>query len=968
MDSGPLLSTLLGWAVVLPLLSFWVILVFARPLGRNAGYVAIAAIGGACLISFVSLFIWLGSNWPPEPHHGHHADAGHGEHEGDDQHGEEKHGEKSKHDDHKAGIAPVPAGTHFVAHLLQAETKTGEHPETAPSTAAESTTAESKRGPYAGEYYVLGKFGDLRLNISYYIDSLTVCMFCMVTLIATLIHIYATGYMHDELHDITDHEVTLANGSELHRPGRYPRFFQYLSLFCFSMLGLVLSGNIAMVFVFWELVGICSYFLIGFYIERKSASNAANKAFIVNRVGDFGMIIGLMAIWSSVGTFSFGHYTVEDADREEPYEVASLFDEVQHVAVADAVGHEMNKVVPPIGMAIDGSRQKVETIIDEHRFPGGLDAAKSEIASQSRQWQMDGAGYWLLVVGGIGIFCGCVGKSAQFPLHVWLPDAMEGPTPVSALVHSATMVAAGVYLAGRFYPFFVPEVLLVIAIVGAITLFLAASIALTAVDIKRVLAYSTVSQLGYMMLSIGLGGWAAGMMHLITHAFFKSLLFMCSGSVIHAVHTNDMRHMGGLLKKMPVTAITMLVGCLAIAGVGVPFLIGFSGYYSKDHILEQGYLFSLQSGSPYAALFFAIAAGGAAMTAFYMFRLWYLTFVGKPRDEARYEHAHESPPSMYMPLVILAVFAIAVAWDWKNLGYALFAAVFFIAKGWNEGWFKSGVRSQEPGASGHESDHSHGHDTTHHSPLTAHHDHHGPTLTLTPGWVLTIVVVTVLAGWFFQVTVGPKIEKISIGGNPLGNLTLAQLLEDSRPAGTLASTAASWMDWKWPGELDSHADNIVRPVTLLATGTWIFGITLASLMYFLGYLSPAEVRRQFAPIYTLLWNKWYFDELYDFVFVKPTHVISRFVAGIDKRWIDGLIDALAAATTWFSKQWDLIVDRGIVDFAANLLAGWTYSTGLSLRSIQTGRIRQYAMFIVLGAIGVFVFIYIFLLPALAAGK
>src|SRR5262245_5601115 len=232
---------------------------------------------------------------------------------------------------------------------------------------------------------------------------------------------------------------------------------------------------------------------------------------------------------------------------------------------------------------------------------------------------------------------------------------MGGPTPVSALVHSATMVAAGVYLVGRFYPAFTPEVLLVIAIIGAITLFLAASIAITAVDIKRVLAYSTISQLGYMMLAIGLGGWVAGMMHLITHAFFKSLLFMCSGSVIHAVHTNDMRKMGGLLNKMPVTAITMLIGCLAIAGVAVPFVVGFSGYYSKDAILEQAFSFWQENyRTPYAGVFFVLAVLGAAMTTCYMFRMWFLTFVGQPRDEHAYDHAHESPPVMYLPLVILS--------------------------------------------------------------------------------------------------------------------------------------------------------------------------------------------------------------------------------------------------------------------------------------------------------------------------
>ena len=967
MDTGSLLSTLLGIAVLLPLASFACILILANKLGRSASHIAVSAIGGACVLSFLSLFVWLGSNWPPEPAH-HHDAAAHGEH-GDAHEGE--HGADKAAGEHHGWRPESPGGPLTVYYLLQAGSEDAAHPESAAASSGHPAEDESTAGPYAGEYWVLGRFGDLRINISYYIDSLTVCMFCMVTLIATLIHLYAIGYMHDELHDITDHEVHTSAGDALHRPGRFPRFFQYLSLFCFSMLGLVLAGNIAMVFVFWELVGICSYFLIGFYIERKTASNAANKAFIVNRVGDFGMIIGLMALWSGVGTFSFGAYSVQDKDQEKPYEVRSLFAEVDRVASEGADHAATFTVLPPAGMAIEGSREKVETIVAEHaHIPNGHLAARSEIRSQSQQWRVQGAGYWLLVVAGIGIFCGCVGKSAQFPLHTWLPDAMEGPTPVSALVHSATMVAAGVYLVGRFYPVFCPEVLLVIAVIGAITLFLAATIAITANDIKRVLAYSTISQLGYMMLSLGLGGWLAGMMHLITHAFFKSLLFMCSGSVIHAVHTNDMRYMGGLLKKMPVTAITMLVGCLAIAGVGIPFLIGFSGYYSKDFILEQAYLFSLESGSPYAIFFFAVAASGAAITAFYMFRLWYLTFAGKPRDEARYDHAHESPPIMYMPLVILAVFAIAVAWDWKLIGYGLFAAVFFLAKGWNDGWFTSAADGHGHGHDDHAHGHAHDeHGHEEHPPIHEAHSHHGPTLTLTPAWVLTMLVVTVMAGALFQFTVGPKIEKIAFGANrPLGNVTLAQLLEDSRPANMLGDTPARWMAWIWPNEHASHEDSIRYPVTLLATGTWLFGITLASLMYLLGYLNPADVRRQFAPIYNLLWNKWYFDELYDFLFVRPTLVLSRVASGIDRRWIDGLIDGTAAVAISFSKLWDAIVDRGIVDFSANLLAGWTYSTGLSLRSVQTGRIRQYAMFIVLGAIAVFAFVYIFLLPELAHGS
>ena len=317
----------------------------------------------------------------------------------------------------------------------------------------------------------------------------------MVTLIASCVHIYAIGYMHDELHDYVDHEVTLADGDHLHRRGRFHRFFQYLSLFSFSMLGICISGNLAMTFVFWELVGICSYFLIGFYIERKSASTAANKAFIVNRIGDFGMIIGLMALWATLGTFSFGDEPMGWQRRSPACSACSTIETAEPRSIcADGM------------IAIAVRRQII--VQRPNRTGGGRRGCEGQgrraaEARPSTKW-----GHWLLVVAGVGIFCGCVGKSAQFPLHVWLPDAMEGPTPVSALVHSATMVAAGVYLVGRFYPVFAPEVLLVIAIIGCITLFIAATIAITAVDIKRVLAYSTVSQLGYMMLALGsAAGW-----------------------------------------------------------------------------------------------------------------------------------------------------------------------------------------------------------------------------------------------------------------------------------------------------------------------------------------------------------------------------------------------------------------------------------------------------------------------------
>src|SRR5436190_3819060 len=303
------LQTIYGAAVLLPLLSFFTILIFARQLGRAAAVIATGAILVAGVLSFCGLYLWLNEHFPQSVHHGGHSAV----HEEGGEHSHENHGEKKESEvrnQKSEGSLPLS----MVALVQEpAAGWTGMH--------ATGEAAHSDPRPvYTGEYYTLGQFGPLRVTISYYIDALTVVMFCMVTLIATCIHFYAIGYMHDELSDVTDKEVALSTGDVLHRPGRFPRFFQYLSLFCFSMLGLVLSGNIAMVFVFWELVGICSYFLIGFYIERKSASTAANKAFIVNRIGDFGMIIGLMVIWSTLGTFAFGDITRTDADGNQTTE------------------------------------------------------------------------------------------------------------------------------------------------------------------------------------------------------------------------------------------------------------------------------------------------------------------------------------------------------------------------------------------------------------------------------------------------------------------------------------------------------------------------------------------------------------------------------------------------------------------------------------------------------------------------
>lgn len=732
MDLSTTLPTLLGIAWLLPLASFVMIVFFGKHMGSHGKGAAILACGAiitACVLSVVALLLW----------HQHFPFPASGSHEAVEEH----------------AASAVPPEFH-------------------------------------GQWYTLAKVGKLSLTIGYYVDALTVAMFAMVTLIASCIHVYAFGYMHEELHDVTDHEVTLADGHHLHRPGRFHRFFQYLSLFCFSMLGLVISGNLAMTFVFWELVGICSYFLIGFYFERKSASTAANKAFIVNRIGDFGFIIGLMALFGALGTFNFGG---EDG----------LFNLIRPAAKDHAI------TVP------------------------------------------DGMTYELLVVAGLGIFCGCVGKSAQFPLQTWLPDAMEGPTPVSALVHSATMVAAGVFLVGRCYPLFTQEVLVVIAYIGCITLFIAATIAIVAVDIKRVLAYSTVSQLGYMMLALGVGGWIAGLFHLFTHAFFKSLLFMCSGSVIHATHTNDMRKMGGLLKKMPFTGYTMLVGCLAIIGTGIPFVAGFSGYYSKDSIIAQTLSFS--NHNPVHKILFFAAAGGASITAFYMFRLWYMTFIGKPRDHHVYDHAHESPKVMYVPLVILACFAFGIGW---------------------------------------------------------------------PMWGLT------------------------------------NLLEQARPAGTLetANGAVLWKGMIHPAEHLSHMGDAHVTASWVAFLTALAGFLLATVFYAWRFLNAEEVKQQFKPLYTFLWHKWYFDELYNYLFVQPVLFISRCIADFDRQVIDRIVDGCAYAVRSVSTIDDMI-DRLFVDGLVNWMARAIHSAGLSLRRVQTGRLRQYVMFVVVGTVALFIVISFF---------
>ncbi|MCI0412056.1 NADH-quinone oxidoreductase subunit L [bacterium] len=418
-------------------------------------------------------------------------------------------------------------------------------------------SVEKTLGPGAGEQ------AELNIPLGFLLDPLSAVMILIVTGVGFLIHIYSIGYMW-------------------HEDGYY-RFFTYMNLFMFSMLLLVLGSSFLTMFVGWEGVGLCSYLLIGFYYKRQSAADAGKKAFIVNRIGDFGFILGVLAIFSVFGTLEF-----------------------------------------------------------------------TKVMSAAPQVFRPGDALVMLIT--LALFVGATGKSAQIPLYTWLPDAMEGPTPVSALIHAATMVTAGVYMIARCNALFslAPDTLLIVATIGAVTAIFAASIGLVQRDIKRVLAYSTVSQLGYMFLAMGVGAYAVGIFHLTTHAFFKALLFLGSGSVIHAMSgEQDLLKMGDLRKRIPTTFKTMLVGTIAIAGI--PPLAGF---FSKDEILWQA--FSSEHGSK---VFWILGTVAAAMTAFYMFRLLYLAFYGKPRmDHHTMEHIHESPRSMTIPLIILAALSIVGGW------------------------------------------------------------------------------------------------------------------------------------------------------------------------------------------------------------------------------------------------------------------------------------------------------------------
>ena len=658
--------------------------------------------------------------------------------------------------------------------------------------------------------------GDRALfNTGILIDNVTAVMLLVVTIVSTLVHLFSIGYMHGD--------------------PRYSRYFAYLSIFSFSMLGLVLAESFLFIYIFWELVGLSSYLLIGFWFEKKSASDAGKKAFIVNRVGDFGFLIGILIIYATCGVMGY---------------------------------------------------DQVFLAIGEGKLSGTL-----------------------LTLAGIGVFCGAIGKSAQFPLHVWLPDAMEGPTPVSALIHAATMVAAGVYLVGRVYPMFTPDAFLFIAYFGLITLFLTATIALAQNDIKKVLAYSTCSQLGYMIMGLGVGGYTAGLAHLTTHAAFKACLFLGSGSVIHAVHSQDIQEMGGLRKKMPITFVTFLIATLAISGVP-----GFSGFYSKDMILGAALEFGMKSANPLHMIFFIGALFTAGLTAFYMFRLVILTFFGAPKDHHKFDHAHESPPSMWVPLVILA-----------GLSFSF----------WYSGWF--GTLVQKPKS------------VANLAGISA------------PAKVATMEHAAVMAPAHAEPSAAAHGEAAthrestrdaSRGSAPgKGEHGQAPPHGTSAPAGTPHSTGPAAH-----GESNDEASHIAHTAhsyamySSVAVGT--LGIFLAFVVYSFGWINPDRVMNAVKPLHTFLQNKWYFDELYEATVVDGSKALSRGLAWFDNNVVDGLVN-LSAQLGVFASFLVGKFDDYVVDGAVNGLASATTGSGSLLRRLQTGKLYHYVFVLAGGALIIF---------------
>ncbi len=656
--------------------------------------------------------------------------------------------------------------------------------------------------------------GVFKLQAGMLVDGMTAVMLVVVCTVSFLVHLYSVGYMHGDR--------------------RYDRFFAFLGFFTFSMLGIVLANNLFFLYIFWELVGLASYLLIGFFFHKHSAANANKKAFLANRVGDFGFWLGILAFFTICGTLNY-------------------FELFAHVHAGTIKGT-------------------------------------------------------VLAWAGVGLFMGCVGKSAQMPLHVWLPDAMEGPTPVSALIHAATMVAAGVYMVARLHPLFGPNALLVILYVGAITAFITSTIALVKTDIKRVLAFSTLSQLGYMVMAMGALAPAAGMFHLTTHAFFKALLFLGAGSVIHAVHTQEMPEMGGLRKKMPITFVTFLIATLAISGV--PFLAGF---YSKDGILGATLAFAMEHKSHYIPFILGITA--AAITPFYMFRIIFLTFTGKPRDQHKFDHAHESGWTMTVPLMILAVLSIIGA-GWKTAETGWFArfAVPYNVEAIAEEFDIAAVDDHLVVADAH-----HEADTQTEAATSDSHDE-------SAGVVHSSADV--------QVAAAAHGEEHGEGHG-----------EDHGEAHGEAGGHGSH-------DIHHKAHQTAMTLSILVA---TLGIFFSWLTYFMRKINPATFQARLPLVHKVLQGMYFFDELYAVTVIKGLLLWNALCAAFDRIVVDGIVNGsgyLLRGITWFSGQ----IDKWVVDGLVNGIASVCQGAGEGLRRVQTGRLQTYLVYVTASVL-VLVFVY-----------
>jgi NADH-quinone oxidoreductase subunit L len=702
--------------------------------------------------------------------------------------------------------------------------------------------------------------GGFQIPWGFRLDPLSAMMLLIVTGVGTLIHIYSTGYMADEPR------------------GGVARFFCYLNLFCFFMLMLVMGNNFLVMFVGWEGVGLCSYLLIGYWYEKKSASDAGKKAFITNRIGDWGFILGVFLVYYTFGTLDF---------RQVQNAAATLPIETMHF----------------------------------------------------------GALSFICLL----LFIGATGKSAQIPLYVWLPDAMEGPTPVSALIHAATMVTAGVYMIGRNAVLFshAPMVLTIVAIVGVLTAFMAASIGLVQNDIKRVLAYSTVSQLGYMFTAMGVGAFSAGAFHLMTHAFFKALLFLGSGSVIHAMAgEQDMRRMGGLRKYLPVTFATMFIGTLAIAGIPP-----FAGFFSKDEILFRAFLNN--------KAIWVIAVAAAMMTAFYMFRLVAMTFLGPYRGPA-WDAAGHTP-------------AIPPLDRAKDIRLAA-------------------VHGAPHPADAHA--HGHGHEEDHevaHGPAEPHqpslddthggHGHgpwHGPHESPTPMTfpLMALAVGAIVAGFVgipaalggsntIEQFLEPSFTAQTVGADraAIGNRGVQP--NDVRAGADLARGRTAAGDVKalehGPGASEESGEHVSRATELglmgLSVLIAVFGIGLANKFYVTNPEISERLANQWAGAHRTLENKYYVDELYDATVISGTFAAGRSLWTFDRNVVDGAVNGtgwITLISSWFSS----LTDKSIVDGVVNLVGWVVQESSHVFRRLQTGLVQNYALLMLFG-IFAFVSIYLF---------